>query len=127
MIRFGLVGASGIVVNQGLLMLLHGELGLPLLLSSAIAIESSILSNFFLNSVWTWKYDFGGSLRTWAQKAVQYHAATALSSFLGNIVVLMGLVYLFSIDYRIANLAGIAVGSALNFLAGELWIFGEKG
>jgi dolichol-phosphate mannosyltransferase len=125
MIRFGAVGASGIVVNQGLLMLLHGALGLPLLVSAAVAIEASILSNFFLNSVWTWKYDFGGSLRAWAQKAMQYHAATALSALL-NYLVLMGLVHLFSVDYRIANLVGIAVASAFNFLAGELWIFGEK-
>ena len=57
---------------------------------------------------------------------MRYHAATALSSFLGNIVILTGLVYLFGVDYRLANLMGIVVGSALNYLAGELWIFGSR-
>lgn len=123
MIRFGIVGASGIVVNQGLLMLLHGTLGLPLLLSSPVAIETSILTNFILNSRWTWKIDLGRSLRSWVRKAVQYHAATVLSAFAGNIVVLMGLVHLFGVDYRLANLAGIAVGSGLNYVAGEFWVF----
>ena len=123
MIRFGIVGASGIVVNQGLLMLPHGIFGLPLLLSSLIAIETSILSNFTLNSLWTWKVDLGRSLRSWLQKAVQYHAATVISAFAGNVLVLMGLVHLFGVDYRLANLVGIAVGSGINYLAGEFWVF----
>ena len=123
MIRFGIVGASGVAVNQGLLMLLHGSLGLPLLLSSLIAIETSILSNFALNSRWTWKVDLGRSLRRWLRKAVQYHAATAVSAFAGNVLVLMGLVHLFGVDYRLANLVGIGVGSGLNYLAGEFWVF----
>ena len=123
MIRFGIVGASGIVVNQGLLMLLHGTFDLPLLISSLIAIETSILSNFALNSRWTWKVDLGRSLRSWVQKAVQYHAATVVTAFAGNVLVLMALVHLFGVDYRLANLAGIAVGSGLNYLAGEFWVF----
>jgi dolichol-phosphate mannosyltransferase len=123
MVRFGIVGASGIVVNQGLLMLLHGTFGLPLLPSSVFAIETSILSNFVLNSRWTWKVDLGRSPRNWVQKAVQYHAATVLSAFAGNVLILMGLVHLFGIDYRLANLVGIAVGSGVNYLAGEFWVF----
>jgi len=123
MLRFGIVGASGIVVNQGLLMLLHGAFELPLLLSSLIAIEISILSNFTLNSRWTWKVDLGRSPRNWVRKAVQYHAATVVTAFAGNVFVLMGLVHLFGVDYRLANLVGIAVGSGLNYVAGEFWVF----
>jgi dolichol-phosphate mannosyltransferase len=123
MLRFGIVGASGVVVNQGLLMLLHGTFELPLLLSSLVAIETSILSNFTLNSRWTWKIDLGRSLRSWVKKAVQYHAATVVTAFAGNVLVLMGLVHLFGVDYRPANLVGIAVGSGLNYVAGEFWVF----
>ncbi len=123
MLRFGIVGTSGVVVNQGLLMLLHGVFALPLLLSSAIAIETSILTNFTLNSRWTWKIDLGGSLRRWLRKAIQYHAATVVSAFAGNIMMLIALVHLFGVDYRLANLAGIAVGSVLNYVAGEFWVF----
>jgi dolichol-phosphate mannosyltransferase len=123
MFRFGVVGTSGLLVNQGLLMLLHGAIGLPLLLSSLVAIETSILSNFTLNSLWTWKVGLGGSLRGWAQNAARYHAATITSAFAGNVVVLMALVHLFGTDYRIANLVGIAVGTVFNFLAGEFWVF----
>jgi dolichol-phosphate mannosyltransferase len=123
MIRFGIVGACGIVVNQGLLMLLHGSFGLPLLLASPVAIETSILTNFTLNSRWTWKIDLGGSVRSWLRKAVKYHAATVASAAVGNLMVLMSLVHLFGVDYRLANLAGIAVGAGLNYFAGEFWVF----
>jgi len=123
MLRFGIVGASGVVVNQGLLMGLHGKFEWPLLLSSVIAIEASILSNFTLNSRWTWKIDLGRSLRSWLRKALQYHAATMLTAFAGNVIVLMGLVHLAGVDYRLANLVGITVGSGLNYALGELWVF----
>ena len=119
--RFGVVGLSGVVVNQGLLMLLHGTWGAPLLLSSIVAIEISILTNFVLNHTWTWRM----SLRVpglW-RRTLQYHAAAVMAAFAGNVIVLMAAVELFGVDYRIANLAGIAVGTLINFTAGEVWIF----
>ena len=120
-VRFGVVGLSGVVVNQGLLMLLHGQAGAPLLPSSIIAIETSILTNFLLNHLWTWRM----SLRVPGlfRRVVQYHAAAIMAAFVGNVVVLMALVELFGVDYRIANLVGIALGTLVNFTAGELWIF----
>ena len=121
--RFGMVGVSGMFVNQGMLMLLHGGVGLPLLIASILAIETSILTNFYLNTRWTWKANLQGSLRIWVKKAAQYHAAAVLSAFAGNVLILLGLVHFFDVDYRLANLVGIAFGSILNFAAGELWIF----
>jgi dolichol-phosphate mannosyltransferase len=120
-VRFGVVGLSGVVVNQGLLMLLHGSLGAPLLLSSIVAIEISILTNFLLNHTWTWRM----SLRVPGlfRRMAQYHAAAVMAAFAGNVIVLMAAVELFGVDYRIANLAGIAVGMLINFTAGEVWIF----
>jgi putative flippase GtrA len=35
----------------------------------------------------------------------------------------MAAVELFGVDYRIANLVGIVVGTVINFTAGEVWIF----
>jgi dolichol-phosphate mannosyltransferase len=120
-VRFGVVGLSGVVVNHGLLMLLHGSLGAPLLLSSIVAIEISILTNFLLNHTWTWRM----SLRVPGlfRRMAQYHAAAVMAAFAGNVIVLMAAVELFGVDYRIANLAGIAVGMLINFTAGEVWIF----
>ena len=124
MLRFGMVGLSGVGVNQGLLMLLHGGFGAPLLLSSIIAIEVSILTNFLLNHAWTWRLPLRepGLIR----RAVQYHAAAVMAAFAGNVIILMSAVELFGVDYRIANLVGIAVGTVINFTAGEVWIFRSR-
>ena len=125
-IRFGVVGASGVVVNQGLLMLIHGSLGWPLLLSSLIAIEAAILNNFLWSSTWIWRFDYDHSLRLILQKLAQYQAATLFTSMVVNASVLASLVYGLDFDYRLANLAGIAAGMGVNFLAGEFWVFRSK-
>jgi len=119
-----MVGLSGVVVNQSLLVALHrGGDGWPLLAASPVAIETAIISNFVLSSIWIWRYDFGGSWRKIGQKFVQYQVATLFSSLGVNAGVLAMLVYWFDVDYRLANLGGIAAGMGLNFLAGELWVF----
>jgi putative flippase GtrA len=50
-----------------------------------------------------------------------------MAAFAGNVIILMGAVELFGVDYRIANLVGIAVGTVINFTAGEVWIFRSRG
>ena len=53
-LRFGLVGASGVVVNMAALIFLTEKLKINYAVSSLAAIELSILSNFALNNAWTW-------------------------------------------------------------------------
>ena len=125
-VRFGIVGVIGVVVNEGVLVGLHGGTGLPLALASPIAIEASILGNFLLNSHWTWRYDFRRSLALWLRKALQYHASAAVAAFIGNYGILLALVHGMGIDYRLANLVGIAAGSAVNYIASEFWIFRRR-
>src|SRR5687767_11146527 len=58
-IKFGAVGATGVVVNLGCLALLR-RLGVHTNIASAIAIELSILSNFLINHLWTFGDRRGG-------------------------------------------------------------------
>ena len=53
-IKFNIVGLTGVFVNEGILMLLT-SLGLYYIYSSIVAIEISIISNFLLNDIWTFK------------------------------------------------------------------------
>ena len=76
-IKFGIVGAIGIVVNEGLLILFQ-SMGVYLLYAGAVAIEISILSNFILNDLWTFRDRRSGS------------AAVRLVKF--NVLMLAGLV-----------------------------------
>ena len=53
-IKFGVVGATGVIVNLGFFTLLLG-MGLNKFLASPIAIEVSIVTNFLLNNFWTFR------------------------------------------------------------------------
>ncbi len=54
-VKFGVVGASGAVIDFGLTALCKGILGIPELLANAIGFTVAATSNYFLNRVWTWK------------------------------------------------------------------------
>jgi len=123
-LKFGIVGASGVVVNMGGLYLLKEFAGIPYFVASLIAIELSILSNFTINLLWTWKDRSGeGSL---AAKIVRYHVGAGATAVLGNYVILIALTELVGMHYMISNLIGIAVGTLANYVINDLWTFRKR-
>ncbi len=113
-VRFGLVGLSGILVNMGLLYALTEIAGLYYLVSAAIAIELSIVNNFVWNDVWTFKSakNLGGNFqRFWSFQAVSMAGLAVNMSLLCLLADVAGVCYLF------ANLAGIFVAFAWNYAA----------
>ena len=54
-VKFGVVGASGAVIDFGLTALCKGILGVPELLANAIGFTVAATSNYFFNRVWTWR------------------------------------------------------------------------
>jgi dolichol-phosphate mannosyltransferase len=110
-VKFVVVGMIGVGVNEGLLIVLNKSMGVELLAAGAIAIEISILSNFVLNDLWTFKDRRTG------------HAAVRLAKF--NALMLAGLVVnlavldagtaYFGIDAAISNLVGIAAAFFLRY------------
>ena len=119
-IKFALVGASGILVNEGLLWLLV-TLFLPIYLASAIAIESSILGNFTLNDIWTFKFKKTGK---WYVRCLKYHLSVAVGGFV-NYGTLLALVT-FGLNYLIANLFGIFLGFIANYILSERVVWSKK-
>ena len=53
--KFGMVGLSGIAVNEGVLIYLKEGVHFALPVASIFAIELSIVSNFIWNDLWTFK------------------------------------------------------------------------
>jgi dolichol-phosphate mannosyltransferase len=110
-VKFAIVGGVGVVVNEGLLLALIAA-GLYLLLASVIAIEVSIITNFFMNDLWTFKDRRSG------------HIAVRLGKF--NLLMLVGLVVntavldagtgYFAMSAAVANLVGIAVAFVVRYL-----------
>lgn len=56
-LKFCLVGGSGVLVDMGMLHVLHapGWLGWDLSLSKALAAETALISNFVWNELWTFR------------------------------------------------------------------------
>ena len=119
--KFGLVGVSGIGINMGSLYLFTEFAHVPYFIGSLIAIELSILSNFWLNHIWTWKDRL--EIGTVPGKIIRYHVGAGLTAILGNYLILILLTEFFGVNYLISNLIGIAVGTLGNFIINDLWTF----
>ena len=120
-IKFAVVGASGVIVNEGLLALLTEIYNVPVSISGIIAIESSIITNFLLNNFWTW-HDVRN--KSFIRRLVQYHSVSIIAGIV-NYVILIGLTF-FGLHHLVANLIGIAVATIINFILNNHWTFAKK-
>jgi len=119
-IKFCLVGASGVLVNMGLLWLLTEFAGLFYLLSAAISIESSIISNFVLNDFFTFPDRRLRGARPFLKRLLKFNIVSLAGLGL-NVSVLWLLTELFGVYYLLSNLCGIAVATLWNYLVNLFW------
>lgn len=124
LLKFGIVGASGVAVNMGCLYLLTESARIPYFVASLVAIELSILSNFTVNLLWTWR-DRSDEGTLWT-KLFRYHVGAGATAFLGNYLILIALTELLGMYYMISNLIGIGVGTLSNYVINDLWTFRKK-
>ena len=147
-VKFGLVGATGVVVTLAANFVLHVLAGLPLYLSTPLAVEAAIFTNFLGNHHWTFagrearerswpwaeRHHMLGPLARWAlQPTVRRFLKFNAVSLVGLVVTTIVTTYVagqyeaelrqaFGSAYFVpANLAGIAVATAWNFLANLIW------
>jgi dolichol-phosphate mannosyltransferase len=121
-IKFCVTGTSGVVVNMGFYILLTRVLGIPIEIASPIAIETSILSNFFLNNVWTFRNR--KTENYWLTKLLRFHAVAALAG-ITNYSLLLLLVNMLGWWDIAANLTGIMVGMFVNYSMNSFWTWKE--
>ena len=119
-VRFGMVGASGVLVNTVLLYALTEAGGLSPVFAAVLATEAAILCNFFLNDLWTFRKGRSGS--AWGQRALRYNLG-ALGGLLISVAVLAMLTHLGGMYYLEANLFAIAVSTVWNYLASYFFIW----
>lgn len=116
LIKFGVVGGAGAVVNTAILYALARGLGLPLLVSSTTAVELAVVWNYLLNDRWTFA-NRKPSLRGFAKFNTASLAGLALNITTVWVLTRSGL-YLAA-----ANLAGIAVAVAVNYSCSVAWVW----
>ncbi len=117
-IKFCIVGSMGVLVNLGGYVLLTRTLGIPLEISAPIAIEISIISNFFLNNAWTFKERHTDA--SLMQRLIRFHLVSSIAA-VANYAFFLGLVKVFLLWDIFANLIGIAMGTLINYFMNSLW------
>lgn len=107
-IKYAIVGGLGTIVNEGVLLLL--KLYIPIAIALAIAIEVSILFNFILNDIWTFKEMRKGSILT---RAWKFHVSSLVGGVVQYIIVI-SLVFLFVKYYGLTQILFLLFFSTLH-------------
>jgi dolichol-phosphate mannosyltransferase len=121
-IKFCVVGTTGVFVNMGLYIVLTRTAGIPMEYASPIAIELSILSNFALNDLWTFR---NRTTNTALWKRLYRFHLVSLCAGLANYSVLLSLAKIFNVWDILANLIGISIGTLINYSMNSLWTWRE--
>ncbi len=119
-LKYCLVGASGVLVNMALLWLFTELVGLYYLVSSAIAVEISIVTNFTLNDFITFRDRRAGGRAQFLTRLAKFNAVS-LAGLVVNVGILWLLTSIFGVYYLISNLFGIAAATLWNYLVNLWW------
>ena len=125
--KFGTVGASGVVVNLAVLYLCQEFLfraiasaNMRLNVSLAVAIFFATANNFYWNRAWTWRdrqhHPDKHLLLHFGQYALAVWVGIVLQVILTKLLVL-------HLHYLIANATAIVLASVFNFLVNNFWTF----
>jgi dolichol-phosphate mannosyltransferase len=113
------VGASGFAINIGALSVLTA-LGVPLAVATFLAIETSIMWNFFWNDRWTFNRMHGSRSRR--VRLGGYHLAV-LAGGVVNYVVVLALAG--PLSTLVAGAIGVSIAATINFLINRLGVYGR--
>jgi dolichol-phosphate mannosyltransferase len=124
-IKFCLVGASGTLVYLGLLSLFTEVFGLFYIISAAISYETSIITNFTLNDIWTFR-----DRRSPGMKSILYRGLKFNLVSIGGLGIHMAILWFFTevvgLFYLISAICAIAGAMLWNFTINTLWTWRTK-
>jgi dolichol-phosphate mannosyltransferase len=118
LVRFGLVGAVGFVVNLAVYALFVHSVGVDYRVAAVVAWIVAVLNNFVLNRHWTFDAR-GGQVHFQALRFV----AVSLVAFGCSLLLLTVLVESAGMAKVPAQALAVAASTPLNFLGNKLWSF----
>lgn len=126
-IKFGTVGASGVLVNLGVLYLGQEFLftavrshDIRLNVSLGLAIFCATANNFYWNRFWTWS----DRAHHPDKHLILHFGQYALACWVGIVVqVILTKLFVIYVYYLVANAAAIVLASVFNFLVNNFWTF----
>jgi putative flippase GtrA len=111
------VGGLSVVVDVGLLALLHESYGVPIGIATTVAFSTSLVVNFLLNRT---------AMSSWGSRGLTQHALRYGSLVVANYVITLVVVTTasdVSARYLVAKLAVVAGSTSWNFLLYRHWVF----
>lgn len=121
--KYYLVGASGVLINLGLLYFLTDIFGIWYIMSQGIAITVAITSNFFLHKFWTFKKEIVEARTLERYFKFIIICLTGMGMQLGLTYVLVENLLFY---YLHAAVISIIITGSFNYLVNRKWTFGIK-
>jgi putative flippase GtrA len=118
LLKFGIVGGSGYLINLGVFAFLSGNLGAYHAVAAVGAFCFAVTSNFLWNRYWT----FGPGEGLAHMQAARF-LAVSVACLVINLVVLEAIVASSPISELAAQAIAVAVAMPFNFLGNKLWTF----
>ncbi len=118
LVRFGLVGASGYVVNLAIFAFAVHALAIDYRVAAVLAFLVSVSNNFWWNRHWT----FGARDGHAGFQAARFFAVS-LGAFAFSYLVLLALVEAADLRKVLAQALAIVAATPLSFLGQKLWSF----
>jgi putative flippase GtrA len=120
---YNAVGALGIAVQLGTLMLLVRVAGWQYLWATAAAVEAAVLHNFVWHQRWTWRDRPAASWRSRASRFARFQMFNGFISLCGNLLLMRIFNAIPGVNPILANVAAISACAALNFTASNVAVF----
>jgi putative flippase GtrA len=118
LLKFGVVGGSGYLINLGVFAFLSGNLGVYHAVAAIGAFCFAVTSNFLWNRYWT----FGPGEGLAHLQAARF-LAVSVACLVINLVVLEVLVSSAGMNELAAQAIAVAVAMPFNFIFNKLWTF----
>lgn len=114
-VRYAVVGASGVVVNFGILRLVWPGFHSMPAVANGMATEAAIISNYFLNAYLTFRQRPGW----WAYARYNLVSLAGGGLQVGAFTVLVD----WHVYYLLANLLAIPLNTLVGFVLSNRWVF----
>ena len=120
LLKFGIVGGSGYLVNLAVFAVLAGSFGVHHALAALGAFAVAVTNNFLWNRYWT----FGPGDGSAGFQAARFFAVS-VGALVLNLAVLEALVAGGEVGDLAAQAIAVAVAMPFNFLGNKLWTFAQ--
>lgn len=139
LVKFGVVGFSGVGVNLAIfelfyrVILVDTPVETRLVIANVAGVVISIFTNFILNDRWTWGDRNKGGKGDWFRRLAKYYLLASVAAGVqvfvtwASFIVFWEPVELVAMEIDLSPtasvLTGIACGMVINFLASHFWAF----